>query len=301
MYKNILEAIGKTPIVRISNFDEKSAEIYAKVESFNPTGSIKDRAAYYIMKDFLDKGLVKEGGTVIEATSGNTGIGISMIGAVLGIKVIIVMPDSMSIERIRLMEAYGARVVLTPGQEGMAGSIAKAEELSRELEAPIVGQFVNPANVRAHVETTGPEILEAMPDIGGFVAGIGSGGTLTGVGKVLKEYKRDIMVWGVEPEASPLINKGQAGPHGIQGIGANFIPQIYDPQYVDHVALVSDQEAIDHSLILARKEGILAGISAGANFAAGKKLAKELGPGKKVLVILPDSGERYLSSGIYDD
>lgn len=301
MFNNILETIGNTPIVKIKNTDEDSADLYVKVESRNPSGSVKDRAALYIMNDFIEKGLVKEGGTVIEATSGNTGVAISMIGAVLGINVIIVMPETMTIERRRLMKAYGAQLVLTPGELGMQGAVDKAEALSEELNAPIVGQFVNKANVNAHVETTGKEILRELPDISGFVAGIGTGGTVTGVAKALKEAKDDVVVWGVEPESSPLLTEGKAGSHKIQGIGANFIPEIYEEKYIDKVEKVSNEAAIENSLSLARDHGILSGISAGANFAAGKKLAKELGVGKKVLVILADSGERYLSSGIFDD
>lgn len=301
MFNNILETIGNTPIVKIEKLDKNYADIYVKVESRNPSGSIKDRAALYIMNDFIEKGLVKKGGTVIEATSGNTGVAISMIGAVLGINVIIVMPETMTIERRRLMKAYGAELVLTPGSEGMQGAVNKAKELSEELNAPIVSQFVNPANVQAHIETTGKEILKEIPDINGFVAGIGTGGTVTGIGKVLKEANKDIVVWGVEPKSSPLLTEGKAGSHKIQGIGANFVPEIYNPKFIDKVEQVSDEAAIENSLSLARDYGILSGISAGANFSAGKKLAKELGEGKKVLVILPDSGERYLSSGMFDD
>ncbi len=301
MFNNILETIGNTPIVKIEKLDKDYADIYVKVESRNPSGSIKDRAALYIMNDFIEKGLVKKGGTVIEATSGNTGVAISMIGAVLGINVIIVMPETMTIERRRLMKAYGAELVLTPGSEGMQGAVNKAKELSEELNAPIVGQFVNPANVQAHIETTGKEILKEIPDLNGFVAGIGTGGTVTGIGKVLKEANKDIVVWGVEPKSSPLLTEGKSGSHKIQGIGANFVPEIYNPKFIDKVEQVSDEAAIENSLSLARNHGILSGISAGANFSAGKKLAKELGEGKKVLVILPDSGERYLSSGIFDD
>lgn len=301
MFNNILETIGNTPIVKIEKLDKNYADIYVKVESRNPSGSIKDRAALYIMNDFIEKGLVKKGGTVIEATSGNTGVAISMIGAVLGINVIIVMPETMTIERRRLMKAYGAELVLTPGSEGMQGAVNKAKELSEELNTPIVGQFVNPANVQAHIETTGKEILKEIPDINGFVAGIGTGGTVTGIGKVLKEANKDIVVWGVEPKSSPLLTEGKSGSHKIQGIGANFVPEIYNPKFIDKVEQVSDEAAIENSLSLARNHGILSGISAGANFSAGKKLAKELGEGKKVLVILPDSGERYLSSGIFDD
>jgi len=250
MFNNILETIGNTPIVKIEKLDKDYADIYVKVESRNPSGSIKDRAALYIMNDFIEKGLVKKGGTVIEATSGNTGVAISMIGAVLGINVIIVMPETMTIERRRLMKAYGAELVLTPGSEGMQGAVNKAKELSEELNAPIVGQFVNPANVQAHIETTGKEILKEIPDLNGFVAGIGTGGTVTGIGKVLKEANKDIVVWGVEPKSSPLLTEGKSGSHKIQGIGANFVPEIYNPKFIDKVEQVSDEAAIENSLSL---------------------------------------------------
>lgn len=300
MYSNVLELIGNTPIVKINNLEEGSAEIYAKVEAKNPSFSVKDRAALYIIQDMMDKGLVKEGGGVVEATSGNTGVAVSMVGAVLGLEVIIVMPESMSLERRRLMQAYGAKLVLT-GEGGMKAAVEKAEEISKETGYPLVGQFTSKANVQAHIETTGPEILASLPDLDGFVAGIGTGGTISGVGRVLKDKDESIVIWGVEPKDSPLLNKGESGSHKIQGIGANFVPQIYDKAVVDKVEMVSNEDAIGEALFLARKEGILSGISSGANLRAAKILAKELGEGKKVLVILPDTGERYLSSGIFDD
>lgn len=299
MYNNILELIGNTPIVKINNIEEGSADIYAKLESKNPSFSVKDRAAYYIIKDLMDKGELEKGGTIVEGTSGNTGVAVSMIGAALGINVIIVMPETMTIERRRLMQAYGAQVILT-GEGGMKTAVAKAEEIAEENGYPLVGQFVREANVKAHIETTGPEILEQVPDLDGFVAGIGTGGTVSGVGQVLKEKNKDIVVWGVEPEDSPLLNKGQSGSHKIQGLGANFIPEIYKADLMDKVDMVSNEDAIEEALFLARKEGILSGISSGANLKAAKRLAKELGEGKKVVVIFPDTGERYLSSGIFD-
>lgn len=300
MYRSVLELIGQTPLVRINHADEDGAEIYAKIEAKNPSFSVKDRAAYYIVKDLMDKGELKEGGGIVEATSGNTGVALSMIGAALGLKVTIVMPESMTLERRRLMKAYGADLVLT-GEGGMQAAVDKAKEISEEKGYPMLGQFIREANVLAHYETTGPEILAEIPDLDGFVAGIGTGGTVTGTGKFLKESNEDIVVWGVEPEASPLLNKGEAGGHKIQGLGANFVPDIYNSSYIDKVAMVSNEDAIEEAVGLARKEGILSGISSGANLSAAKRLAKDLGKGKKIVVILPDTGERYLSSGIFDD
>lgn len=300
MYRSVLELIGQTPLVRINHADEDGAEIYAKIEAKNPSFSVKDRAAYYIVKDLMDKGELKEGGGIVEATSGNTGVALSMIGAALGLKVTIVMPESMTLERRRLMKAYGADLVLT-GEGGMQAAVDKAKEISEEKGYPMLGQFIREANVLAHYETTGPEILAEIPDLDGFVAGIGTGGTVTGTGKFLKENNEDIVVWGVEPEASPLLNKGEAGGHKIQGLGANFVPDIYNSSYIDKVAMVSNEDAIEEAVGLARKEGILSGISSGANLSAAKRLAKDLGKGKKIVVILPDTGERYLSSGIFDD
>ena len=300
MYKNVLESIGNTPLVKINHADEDGAEIYAKIEAKNPSFSVKDRPVYYIVKDLMEKGELKEGDGIVEATSGNTGVALSMIGATLGLNVIIVMPESMTMERRRLMKAYGAELVLT-GEGGMQAAVDKAKEISEEKGYPMLGQFMREANVLAHYETTGPEILKEIPDVDGFVAGIGTGGTVTGTGKFLKENNEDIVVWGVEPEASPLLNKGEAGGHKIQGLGANFVPDIYDSSYIDKVDMVSNEDAIEEAMGLARKEGILSGISSGANLKAAKRLAKDLGKGKKIVVILPDTGERYLSSEIFDD
>lgn len=300
MYKNVLESIGNTPLVKINHADEDGAEIYAKIEAKNPSFSVKDRPVYYIVKDLMEKGELKEGDGIVEATSGNTGVALSMIGATLGLNVIIVMPESMTMERRRLMKAYGAELVLT-GEGGMQAAVDKAKEISEEKGYPMLGQFMREANVLAHYETTGPEILKEIPDVDGFVSGIGTGGTVTGTGKFLKENNEDIVVWGVEPEASPLLNKGEAGGHKIQGLGANFVPDIYDSSYIDKVDTVSNEDAIEEAMGLARKEGILSGISSGANLKAAKRLAKDLGKGKKIVVILPDTGERYLSSEIFDD
>ena len=224
-----------------------------------------------------------------------------MVGAALGIKVIIVMPDSMSVERRKLMQAYGAELVLTPASGGMSLAGEKAEEIAKEKNAPIFGQFKNEANVTSHEETTAREVLEDVPDVDGFVAGIGTGGTITGVGRVLKENNPETVIWSVEPEASPILTKGEAGSHKIQGLGANFIPEILDQSVIDKIETVSNDEAINTAVELAKSQGILAGFSSGANYAVALRLAKELGKGKKVVVVLPDSGERYLSSGFFGD
>ncbi|WP_124057508.1 cysteine synthase A [Vaginisenegalia massiliensis] len=301
LYENILETIGRTPLIHLGALDEQAADIYVKLESKNPSGSIKDRAVLYIVNDLFAKGILKEGDTIIEPTSGNTGVGLAMVGAAKQLKVILVMPDSMSVERRNLMTAYGAKLVLTPAAKGMQGAVDQAQELAEELNAPIFGQFTNPANVSAHVETTGPEIIEDLPDLDGFVAGVGTGGTVSGVGKSLKTHRPEITVWAVEPSASPLLSQGQAGPHKIQGIGANFVPANYHADVIDHVFTVENDQAIQTTLELAKTKGILSGISAGANLFAARELAKKLGSGKKVVTVLPDTGERYLSSGIFND
>lgn len=302
IFENILESIGHTPLVKLKQVDEDAGEVYAKVESRNPSGSVKDRPVYYIMKHLLDEGLVEKGGTIIEPTSGNTGVGLAMAGAALGIHVILVMPDSMSQERRQLMKAYGAELVLTEGAGGMQAALDKAEELSKEKEAPIFGQFSQEANVQAHIETTGPEILEDLPDVDGFVAGVGTAGTVSGTGQVLKEKNKGIQVWAVEPADSPILSQGpeHAGSHKIQGIGANFVPDLYNAEVIDDIFLVENEEAMESARRLAKEEGILAGISAGANVLAARQLAKQLGAGHKVVTVLPDTGERYLSSGLFD-
>lgn len=300
LFENIIDTIGKTPLVKLKDADNR-ASIYVKVESFNPSGSVKDRPVKYILKDLMDQGILKEGDTIIEQTSGNTGVGLAMASASLGLKAMIVMPDTMTVERRRLMQAYGAELVLTPGSEGMAGAKAKAQELSEELDAPIFGQFTNHANVKAHEETTAKEILADLPDVAAFVAGIGTGGTVTGVGKTLKANDANTIIWGVEPTDSPLLSEGKAGSHKIQGIGANFVPDILDQKVIDRIFTVTNDQAIDTMVKLAKTEGILAGVSAGANVYAALQLAEELGAGKKVVTVLPDTGERYLSSGFFGD
>ncbi|MBS4462715.1 cysteine synthase A [Aerococcaceae bacterium zg-B36] len=300
IYQNIADTIGNTPLVKLNFNEENIADVFVKVESFNPSGSVKDRATYYILQDLLSKGTLKNGGTIIEATSGNTGVALSMMGAALGIKVILVMPETMTVERRNLMAAYGAEIVLTPGTEGMAGATKKAESLSAELNAPIFGQFSNPANIQAHFETTAKEILSDLGHVDGFVAGVGTGGTVSGTAKGLKESNAETVVWAVEPEESALISKGVAGPHKIQGIGANFIPDNFDAAIINTVVTVSSEDAMAMTRKLAKEFGILAGVSAGANVTAALRLAKTLGAGKQVVTVLPDTGERYLSTGIFN-
>lgn len=299
IYKNIIETIGNTPLVQLKT-NEDEAEIYVKVESFNPSASIKDRPVKYILKNLMDEGKIKKGDTVVEQTSGNTGIGLSMAGAALGLNIVIVMPESMSMERRQLMKAYGAELVLTDKSLGMQGAKDKANEIAKERNAIVFGQFTNPANVKSHVETTAIEILEDLPEVDGFVAGVGTGGTVTGVSKVLKNKLDNVTVWAVEPKDSPLLSEGKAGSHKIQGIGANFVPEIFSGDNIDEYFLVKNEEAIKESVRLAREEGILCGISSGANVVAAKALAKKLGKGKKVVTVLPDTGERYLKQGLFD-
>lgn len=301
IYDNIYEKIGKTPMIRLNSIRQKGeAEIVAKVESFNPSGSIKDRAAYYIIADAENQGKLKKGGTIVEPTSGNMGIGIAMIGAAKGYKVILVMPDTMSRERQMLMKAYGADIVLTPGSEGMSGSVNKAEELAREYGYFMPNQFSNRSNRRAHYETTSLEILADVDgQLDAFVAGVGTGGTISGVGRRMKEIDKEILVVAAEPVDSEVLQGKTPGPHKIQGIGANFIPEIYDEEVIDRVLGISNDDAFKYAKILAEKEGILVGISSGANVAAAKILAKELGEDKRVVTVLPDTGERYLSTSLF--
>jgi len=298
--ENVLESIGNTPMIRLGRMSSGlKSQVFVKYEGTNPGGSIKDRAALFMIRDAEARGALKEGMTIIEPTSGNTGIGLCMIGAYLGYRCIIVMPDTMSKERISLMKAYGAEVVLTPGAEGMAGSLRKADELKEKLGGFIPSQFSNPANAEAHIITTSREILEQVPDVDYVVAGIGTAGTATGIGKGLRKYASKAKVIGVEPASSPLITEKRAGPHKIQGIGANFVPDILDMDYIDRVVTVTDGDAIEYARRLVREEGILAGISSGAAVCAALKLASET-EGKKIVAILPDRGERYLSTGIFE-
>ena len=304
LYENISELIGGTPVLHISRFAEATgvdAELYAKLERSNPAGSAKDRVALYMIKDAEQRGILKKGGVIIEPTSGNTGIGLAAVGASLGYRVILTMPDTMSVERRQLIAAYGAEVILTPGKDGMQGAVAKAEELAKALGGFVAGQFVNPANSQAHYETTGPELWKDMNgDIDVFVASVGTGGTLTGCAKYFKEQNSDIRIVAVEPKDSPLLSEGKAGPHKIQGIGANFIPEVLDKSYIDEIVTVSAEEAFDCGRKIARTEGILVGISSGAVLAAAVKLAsRHEYSGKKIAVVLTDTGERYLSSEMF--
>ncbi len=300
-YSSIYETIGKTPLIKLNNLtDESMADVYVKVEAFNPAGSVKDRPALYMIKDAEEKGILQKGGTIIEPTSGNTGIALSMIGAARGYKVIIVMPDTMSIERRKLMKAYGAELILTEGKYGMQGAVDKALELKEKHGYFMPNQFENPANVKAHYETTGVEILEAMGgSFDAFVAGVGTGGTVTGVGRRLKEANPAALVMAVEPKSSPLLSEGKAGSHKIQGIGANFVPSILDRDLLDGIIAVEDEDAMKTARLIGASEGIFCGISSGANVFAAIEIAKKLGKGKKVVTVLPDTGERYLSTALF--
>lgn len=303
--QEITEIVGNTPLLRMKRLEEKQqmkAAVLAKLEYLNPTGSVKDRAALYMIRDAEEKGLLKAGGTIIEPTSGNTGIGLAAIAAAKGYQVILTMPDTMSQERRNILKAYGAKLVLTEGSLGMAGAVAKAEELQKEIAGSILaGQFENPANARAHRETTGPEIwrdTDGRVDI--LVAGVGTGGTLTGTGEYLKEKNPAIQVVAVEPLTSPLLSRGRSGSHGIQGIGANFIPEVLNREIIDQVIPVGDKDAINWAKAIAKKEGILVGISSGAAMYAAAQLAgMEEHAGKNIVVILPDSGDRYYSTALF--
>ena len=307
IYNNVTEFIGNTPLMeicRIEREEKLKARVFVKLEYLNPAGSTKDRAAKYMIQDAQDKGLLKEGAVIIEPTSGNTGIGLASLAAVLGYRMILTMPDTMSQERINILKAYGAEIVLTDGKKGMQGAVEKAEELSREIPGSFIpGQFENPANARAHRETTGPEIWEdTQGKVDIFVASVGTGGTLTGTGTFLKEKNPAIRVVAVEPEESPLLSKGHAGPHGIQGIGANFIPDLLDQSIYDEISTVKTEDAIRTSKKMAKKEGILVGISSGAALCAALRLAvKEENAGKTIVVILPDSGDRYYSTALFQE
>lgn len=307
IYKSVSELTGRTPLMELRNIEDENrfcARVLAKLEMFNPAGSAKDRVAKAMLDDAEAKGLLASGGTIIEPTSGNTGIGLAAIGASRGYRVIIVMPDSMSIERRLLMTAYGAELVLTEGKKGMAGAVERAEELKSSIPgALILGQFENPANPAAHRVTTGPEIWEdtdGKVDI--FVAGVGTGGTISGVGQYLKSRKNSVRIVAVEPKSSPLLSEGHAGPHGLQGIGANFIPTVLDRSIYDEIITVSDEEAYAAGRALAAHEGILAGISSGAALHAATELAKRPeNAGKCIVALLPDTGERYLSSPMFKE
>lgn len=306
IYQKIDELVGYTPLLRLNNIEkefELNATILAKLESFNPTGSAKDRPARAIIEKAEKDGILKENSVIIEPTSGNTGIGLAAIGASKGYKVIIVMPETMSIERQKLMTCFGAELVLTEGSKGMNGAIEKAEELKKEIpDAIIAGQFTNEANPMSHYETTGPEIWEDTDgDVDLFIAGIGTGGTISGTGKFLKEKNPDVKIIGVEPEKSPLLTKGERGAHGIQGIGANFIPETLDRSIYDEIIDVEDEEALKFGRMIAKKEGVLVGISSGAViFAAVKVANRPENKDKTIVALLTDTGERYLSTVMFE-
>ena len=305
IYKNVCELIGRTPMMELSSLAKEckaKARVVAKLESFNPAGSAKDRVGLNIIEDAEKKGLLKPGATIIEPTSGNTGIGLAAVAASKGYKVVLTMPDTMSVERIALIKAYGAEVILTDGAKGIAASVEKAEELKKEIPGSIIaGQFVNPANAEAHFKSTGPEIWEdtdGKVDI--FVAGIGTGGTISGTGNYLKSVKPDVKVVGFEPASSPLITEGRAGAHGLQGIGANFIPDAYDRKICDEVMTVTEEEAYFYGRMMARREGVLVGITGGAALAAAIRLSqREENEGKLIVALLPDTGERYMSTEMF--
>ena len=307
IYTSVSQLIGNTPLVELTNIErelELKAKLIAKVELFNPAGSLKDRVAMAMILDAEEKGKLKNSSVIIEPTSGNTGIGIAAVAAARGYRVIIVMPDSMSIERRQLMKAYGAELVLSPGAEGMPGAIEAANKLAAEIpDSFVAGQFVNPANVKAHYTTTGPEIYadtDGAVDI--FVAGVGTGGTITGVGKYLKEKKPSVKIVAVEPKGSPVLSKGKKGKHGIQGIGAGFVPEILDTGIYDEVIAVSDDDSFRMGRLIGAKEGLLVGISSGAALYAASELAKrDENAGKTIVALLPDTGDRYLSTKLFSN
>lgn len=307
IYTSADRLIGKTPLLELTHIEKKlglKAHILAKLEYFNPAGSVKDRIAKAMIDDAEAKGLLKEGSVIIEPTSGNTGIGLSSVAAARGYRIIIVMPETMSVERRQLMKAYGAELVLTDGAKGMKGAIAKAEELAKEIpDSFIPGQFVNEANPKAHYSTTGPEIFEDTDGkVDYFVAGVGTGGTVTGTGKFLKEKNPGVKVAAVEPETSPVLSKGKAGPHKIQGIGAGFVPDVLDTKVYDEVIPVSNENAFAYGKLIGKTEGVLVGISSGAALYAAVELAKRPeNEGKNIVVLFPDTGDRYLSTPLFAD
>ena len=305
--KSVDEIIGRTPLMEVCNIEKEKelcAKVLVKLEFLNPTGSAKDRAAKYIIDDAEAKGLLQPGGVIVEATSGNTGIGLASVAASRGYKAIIIMPGNMSAERIKLMQAYGAEVVLSDPSKGMAGSLEKVNEVKAKYpDCFEAGQFVNHANSRAHYETTGPEIwADTNGKIDIFVAGVGTGGTITGTGKYLKEKNSNVKIVAVEPSKSPLLSKGVAGPHGLQGIGANFVPEVLDKSIIDEIVCVSEEDAYETARLLGRKEGVMCGITSGAALWAAVQLAKEpSNKGKTIAALLPDSGDRYLSTTLFGE
>ena len=307
LFTSIEQTIGNTPLVRVTKLEKEfglSANLYVKLESFNPSGSVKDRIALSMIEEAEEKGVLKKDSVIIEPTSGNTGIGLSSIATAKGYRIIITMPETMSVERRKIMKAYGAELVLTEGTKGMKGAIAKAEELVKEIpNAIILGQFVNPANPKAHFEHTGPEIyrdLDGKVDV--FVAGVGTGGTITGVGRFLKSKKPDVRIVAVEPKTSPVFSEGHAGPHKIQGIGAGFVPDTLDRSIIDSITAVADEDAFETSRRIGRSEGILVGISSGASlWAAIQEAKKPENNGRNIVALLADTGERYLSTALFQE
>lgn len=307
VYTSIEQTIGNTPLVRLTKIEREfglKVNLYVKLESFNPSGSVKDRIALSMIEEAEEKGYLKKDSVIIEPTSGNTGIGLSSIATAKGYRIIITMPETMSVERRKIMKAYGAELVLTEGAKGMKGAIAKADELAKEIpNAIVLGQFVNPANPKAHFEHTGPEIykdLDGKVDV--FVAGVGTGGTITGVGKYLKSKGVDVKVVAVEPKSSPVLSEGHAGPHKIQGIGAGFVPDTLDRGVIDSVTPVADDDAFETSRLIGRREGILVGISSGASlWAALQEAKKPENEGRNVVALLADTGERYLSTALFQE
>lgn len=305
IYKNVTELIGNTPVVELSNLEKEEglkAQLLAKVEFFNPAGSVKDRIAKRMIEKAEEQGLLKKGATIIEPTSGNTGIGLASVCASKGYKAIFTMPETMSVERRNLLKAYGAKIVLTPGSQGMKGAIAKAKELQESTPNSLIpSQFTNLENPQAHYETTGPELWEQTDgEIDIFVAGVGTGGTISGTGKYLKEKNPNIKIVAVEPEESPVLSQGKAGPHGIQGIGAGFVPDTLNTQIYDEIVTVTNENAYNTGRAIAQKEGLLVGISSGASVYAAIQLAKRPeNEGKRIVALMPDTGERYLSTPMF--
>jgi len=299
IFQDITETIGETPMIKLNKLVSKGSNVYVKAERGNPGGSIKDRPVLTMLNDAEASGKLKVGGTIIEPTSGNTGIALAMISAIRGYHAILVMPDTMSKERVAYMAAYGAEIVFTPGSSGMQGSLDKAEELSKKYDAPILGQFDNPSNPASHRTSTGKEILRDLPDVDFIVGGFGTGGTVTGIAKAVHDAGSKAKVIGVEPAESPLITEGHAGPHKIQGIGANFIPDNLDTDVLSEIVTVKGDDAIEMTRQLARKEGIFAGISSGASTYYAVELSKRY-PGKRIVAILPDGGDKYISTNIYN-
>lgn len=307
IYKSATDLIGNTPLLEVSNIEKElklDAKVVVKIEYFNPTGSVKDRAAFYMIDDAEKKGLIKPDSVIIEPTSGNTGIGLASIAAAKGLRIILTMPETMSVERRNILKAYGAEIVLTEGAKGMKGAIAKAEELAKEIPNSFIpAQFDNPANAKAHRETTGPEIwADTDGEVDIFVAGVGTGGTVTGTGEFLKSKKPSVKVVAVEPASSPVLSKGESGAHKIQGIGAGFVPKVLNTEVYDEIIAVENDDAFAAAKLLAKKEGILVGISSGAALHAAFELAnKPENKGKTIVALLPDSGDRYYSTALFTD